>query len=120
SKDNKKDKKPLFEVVCYKCGEKGHIKRYCQNPKKKNQNSNKKDESANTVEQVDTTEITAMVSEMNIRMIQELHMASVTTTDDWWYDSVANIHQMVLPIIHLIDVFILSLQKIMVSSYAFM
>ncbi|GKB90073.1 xylulose kinase-1, partial [Tanacetum coccineum] len=80
SKDNKKDKKPLSEVVCYKCGEKGHIKRYCKNPKKKNQNSNKKDESANAVEQVDTTEITAMVSEMNIGMIQELHMASVTTT----------------------------------------
>nr|GEW37437.1 retrotransposon protein, putative, Ty1-copia subclass [Tanacetum cinerariifolium] len=75
------------KVVCYKCGEKGHIKRYCKNPKKKNQNSHKKDESANAVEQVDTTEITAMVSELNIGMIQELHMASVTTTDDWWYDS---------------------------------
>nr|GEV94321.1 glucose-6-phosphate isomerase 1, chloroplastic [Tanacetum cinerariifolium] len=62
---------------------KGHIKRYCKNPKKKNQNSNKKDESANAVEQVDTTEITAMVSELNIGMIRELHMASVTTTDDW-------------------------------------
>ncbi|GJW60522.1 glucose-6-phosphate isomerase 1, chloroplastic [Tanacetum coccineum] len=92
SKDNKKDKKPLFEVVCYKCGEKGHIKRYCKNPNKKNQNSNKKDESANAVKQVDTTKITAMVSEMNIRMIQELHMASVTTTDDWWYDSGATTH----------------------------
>ncbi|GKA38068.1 retrovirus-related pol polyprotein from transposon TNT 1-94 [Tanacetum coccineum] len=93
----------LFEFSCvvlgenvifgfYKCGEKGHIKRYCKNPKKKNQNSNKKDESANVVEQVDTTEITAMVSEMNIGMIQELHMASVTTTDDWWYDSDATTH----------------------------
>ncbi|GJZ35132.1 zinc finger, CCHC-type containing protein, partial [Tanacetum coccineum] len=59
SKNNKKDKKPLSTVVwLQKC-----------------------------VEQVDTTEITAMVSEMNIGMIQELHMASVTTTDDWWYDS---------------------------------
>ncbi|GKD83034.1 glucose-6-phosphate isomerase 1, chloroplastic, partial [Tanacetum coccineum] len=65
---NKKDKKPLSE------------------------NSNKKDESANAVEQVDTKEITAIVSEMNIRMIQELHMASVTTTDDWWYDSGATAH----------------------------
>ncbi|GJV46554.1 zinc finger, CCHC-type containing protein [Tanacetum coccineum] len=73
SKNNKKDKKPLSEVVCYKCGEKGHIKHYCKNPKKKNQNSNKKDESANAVE-------------------QELHMASVTTTDDWWYDSGATTH----------------------------
>ncbi|GKB09448.1 retrovirus-related pol polyprotein from transposon TNT 1-94 [Tanacetum coccineum] len=84
SKNNKKDKKPLSEVVCYKCSEKWHIKRYCKNPKKKNQNSNKKDESANAVEQVDTTEITTMVSEMNIGIIQELYMASVTTIDDWW------------------------------------
>ncbi|GKE94842.1 hypothetical protein Tco_1579697, partial [Tanacetum coccineum] len=64
SKDNKKDKKPLSE----------------------------KDESANAVEQVDTTKITTMVSEMNIGMIQELHMASETTTDDWWYDSGATTH----------------------------
>nr|GEX07056.1 integrase, catalytic region, zinc finger, CCHC-type, peptidase aspartic, catalytic [Tanacetum cinerariifolium] len=89
SKENKKDKKPLSEVVCYKCGEKRYIKRYCKNPKKKNQNSNKKDESANAVEQVDTTEITAMVSELNIGMIQELHMAIVTTTDDWWKNLVS-------------------------------
>ncbi|GJW43653.1 hypothetical protein Tco_0072452 [Tanacetum coccineum] len=69
SKDNKKDKKPLSE------------------------NSNKKDESANVVEQVDTTEIISMVSEMNIGIIQELHMASVTTTtNDWWYDSGATTH----------------------------
>nr|GFB44716.1 hypothetical protein [Tanacetum cinerariifolium] len=71
---------------------KGHIKRYCKNPKKKNQNSNKKDEYANVVEQVDTIEVTAMESEMNIEMIQELHMASVTTIDDWWYDSGATTH----------------------------
>nr|GEU32914.1 hypothetical protein VITISV_013138 [Tanacetum cinerariifolium] len=92
SKDNKKDKKPLSDVVCYKCGEKGHIKRYCKNPKKKIQNSNKKDKSSNAVEQVDTTIITAMVSELYIGMIQELHMASVTTTDDWWYDYGATTH----------------------------
>nr|GEZ42251.1 hypothetical protein [Tanacetum cinerariifolium] len=92
SKDNKIDKKSLSDVVCYKCDEKGHIKRYCKNTKKKNQNSNKNDEYANAVEQVDTIEITAMESEMNIEMIQELHMASVTTTDDWWYDSGATKH----------------------------
>ncbi|GJY65906.1 retrovirus-related pol polyprotein from transposon TNT 1-94 [Tanacetum coccineum] len=33
------------------------------------------------MEQVDTIEIIAMVSEMNIGMIQELHMASVTTNN---------------------------------------
>ncbi|GJR23775.1 zinc finger, CCHC-type containing protein [Tanacetum coccineum] len=58
SKYNKKEKKPLSEVVCYK------------------------------LEQVDT-----IVSEMNIGMIQELHMASVTTTtNDWWYDCGATTH----------------------------
>nr|GEW50302.1 retrovirus-related Pol polyprotein from transposon TNT 1-94 [Tanacetum cinerariifolium] len=92
SKDNKKDKKPLSEVVCHKDGEKERIKCYCKNPKKTNQNSNKKDEYANEVEQVDTIEITAMVSKMNIGMIQELHMASATTTDNWWYDSGATTH----------------------------
>nr|GEW85125.1 hypothetical protein [Tanacetum cinerariifolium] len=70
SKDNKKDKKPLSEVACYKCGKKEHIKRYCKNPIRKNQNSNKKDESANA----------------------KLHMASVIITDDWWYDSGATTH----------------------------
>nr|GEW41255.1 glucose-6-phosphate isomerase 1, chloroplastic [Tanacetum cinerariifolium] len=82
SKDNKKDKKPLFKVVCYKCGDKWHIKYCYKNPKKKNQNSNKKGESANAVEQVDTIEIIAIVFEINIGMIQELHMASVITTND--------------------------------------
>ncbi|GJU32931.1 zinc finger, CCHC-type containing protein [Tanacetum coccineum] len=81
SKDNKKDRKPLSKVVCYKCGDKGHIKCYYKNPKKKNDNSNKKDKSANAVEQVDTTKITAMAFKMNIGMIQELHTASVTTTN---------------------------------------
>ncbi|GJU33876.1 zinc finger, CCHC-type containing protein [Tanacetum coccineum] len=54
--------------------------------------NNKENDKKRKVEQVDTTEITAMVSEMNIRIIQELHMASVTPTDDWWYDSYATTH----------------------------
>nr|GEV01333.1 glucose-6-phosphate isomerase 1, chloroplastic [Tanacetum cinerariifolium] len=45
SKDNKKGKKPLSEVVCYKCGEKRHM-----------------------------------------------FAMTVTTTDDWWYDSGATTH----------------------------
>nr|GEW47451.1 retrovirus-related Pol polyprotein from transposon TNT 1-94 [Tanacetum cinerariifolium] len=88
----KKTRNHCLRLCVTNAVKKGHIKRYCKNPKKKNQNSNKKDESANAVEQVDTTEITAMVSELNIGMIQELHMASVTTTNDWWYDSGATTH----------------------------
>lgn len=33
-----------------------------------------------------------MVSDLQIGMIQELHMASLTTSDDWWYDSDATAH----------------------------
>ncbi|GJR04813.1 zinc finger, CCHC-type containing protein, partial [Tanacetum coccineum] len=55
-------------------------------------NSSKNNHFLRLLEQVDTTEITVMVSEMNIGMIRELHMASVTTTDDWWYDSGATTH----------------------------
>lgn len=91
---NKKSKKPLSEIVCYNCKEKGHMKRHC--PKKKNQNSNKKtkegNNNANMVEEEDITEITTMISELHVGMIQELHMASVITTTDWWYDSGATTH----------------------------
>ncbi|GJX76998.1 hypothetical protein Tco_0323809, partial [Tanacetum coccineum] len=54
--------------------------------------NNKGNDKKRKVEQVNTTEITAVVSEMSIGMIQELHMASVTTTDDWWYNSGATTH----------------------------
>ncbi|GKA01523.1 glucose-6-phosphate isomerase 1, chloroplastic [Tanacetum coccineum] len=35
SKNNKKDKKPLSEVVCYKCDEKGHINATARIPRRK-------------------------------------------------------------------------------------
>lgn len=48
---------------------------------------------ANVVEEVDVTaEITALVSELHIGMIQEMHMVSVTVSSDWWYDSGATSH----------------------------
>ena len=33
-----------------------------------------------------------MVSEMHISMVTEVHMASVSNTNDWWYDLGATIH----------------------------
>ncbi|GJT50981.1 retrovirus-related pol polyprotein from transposon TNT 1-94 [Tanacetum coccineum] len=60
---------------------KGHIKRYCKNSKKKNQNSNTNDKSANALEQVDTTKITAMVSEMSIGIIQDFFKTYKETED---------------------------------------
>ena len=36
--------------------------------------------------------LVAMVSEMQISMVTEVHMASVSNTNNWWYDSSATIH----------------------------
>ena len=33
-----------------------------------------------------------MVSSLHIGMITELHMATSTVSNDWWYDSGATIH----------------------------
>ncbi|KAI3714634.1 hypothetical protein L6452_21592 [Arctium lappa] len=38
----KKGKRPLSEITCYKYGEKGHVKKFCKNPKKKIDLRNKK------------------------------------------------------------------------------
>nr|GEV27769.1 retrotransposon protein, putative, Ty1-copia subclass [Tanacetum cinerariifolium] len=80
-------KREQDETLC-----RGYIERTTNEITRRGRNSNKKDDSANAVEQVDTTGITAMVFELNIGMIQELHMASVSTTDDWWYDYGATTH----------------------------
>jgi len=40
----------------------------------------------------ETSEIIAMIFEMHISMITELHMAASTKSSDWWYDSGATIH----------------------------
>ena len=36
--------------------------------------------------------LVAVVSEMQISMVTEVHMAYVSNTNDWWYDSGATIH----------------------------
>uniref|UniRef100_A0A2N9EFL2 Uncharacterized protein n=1 Tax=Fagus sylvatica TaxID=28930 RepID=A0A2N9EFL2_FAGSY len=53
----------------------------------------KKDNELNTSEANVIDEIVAMVSEMQIGMITEVHMASVVeNSSKWWYDSGATIH----------------------------
>jgi hypothetical protein len=53
----------------------------------------KKDKELNTNKANVSDEIVAMVSEMQIGMITEEHMASaVENSSEWWYDSSATIH----------------------------
>jgi hypothetical protein len=55
--------------------------------------SQKKDKELNTSEANVIDEIVAMVSEIQISMIIEVHMASVVEdSSEWWYDSGATIH----------------------------
>uniref|UniRef100_A0A2N9HTL3 Uncharacterized protein n=1 Tax=Fagus sylvatica TaxID=28930 RepID=A0A2N9HTL3_FAGSY len=52
-----------------------------------------KDKELNTSEANVVDEIVAMVSEMQIGMITEVHMASAAeNSSEWWYDSGATIH----------------------------
>jgi len=83
-KDPNKDKK---DRSYFNCGKKGHYIRECRflkNKKKENGNSSNM---ANTVE-----EIIAMVIDMQIGMITEVHMAAATNSIDWWFDSGATVH----------------------------
>jgi len=84
SKDPNKDKN---DISCFNCGKKGHYIRECRflkNKKKENGNSSNM---ANTVE-----EIIAMVTDMQIGMITEVHMAAATNRIDWWFDFGATVH----------------------------
>ena len=80
-----KDKKGR---ACFYCGKKGHYIRECRFLK-----NQKKDKELNTSEANLIDEIVAMVSEMQIGMIIEVHMASAAENSfEWWYDSGATIH----------------------------
>ena len=39
-----------------------------------------------------TEDLVAMVSDLHIGMVTELHMAGIKISDDWWYDSGATVH----------------------------
>jgi hypothetical protein len=84
SKDPNKDKK---DISCFNCGKKGHYIRECKFLKNKNKENGSSSNMANTVK-----EIIAMVTEMQIGMITEVHMAATTNRTDWWFDSGATVH----------------------------
>ena len=80
-----KDKKSR---VCFHCGKKCHYIRECRFLK-----NQQKDKELNTSEANVVDEIVAMVSEMQIGMITEVHMASAAeNSSKWWYDYGATIH----------------------------
>jgi hypothetical protein len=74
--------------ACFHCGKKDHYIRECRFLK-----NQMKDKELNTSEANVVDEIVAMVSEMQIGMITEVHMASAAeNSSKWWYDSGATIH----------------------------
>jgi hypothetical protein len=83
--NSNKDKKSR---ACFHCGKKGHYIRECRFLK-----NQKKDKKPNTSEANVIDEIMAMVSEMQIGMITEVHIASAAEdSSEWWYDFGATIH----------------------------
>ena len=83
--NSNKDKKGR---ACFHCGKKCHYVRECRFLK-----NEMKEKELNTSEANVVDEIVAMVSEMQISMITEVHMANaVENSSEWWYDSGATIH----------------------------
>uniref|UniRef100_A0A2N9HA68 CCHC-type domain-containing protein n=1 Tax=Fagus sylvatica TaxID=28930 RepID=A0A2N9HA68_FAGSY len=83
--NSNKDKKGR---ACFHCGKKGHYIRECRFLK-----NQMKEKELNTSEANVVDEIVAMVSEMQIGMITEVHMANAAENSfEWWYDSGATIH----------------------------
>jgi hypothetical protein len=74
--------------ACFHCGKKGHYIREYRFLK-----NQIKEKELNTSEANVVDEIVAMVSEMQIGMITEVHMANAAkNSSEWWYDSGATIH----------------------------
>jgi hypothetical protein len=74
--------------ACFHCGKKGHYIRECKFLK-----NQKNDKELNTSEANVIDKIVAMVSEMQISMITEVHLASAAeNSSEWWFDSGATIH----------------------------
>uniref|UniRef100_A0A2N9EP68 Retrovirus-related Pol polyprotein from transposon TNT 1-94-like beta-barrel domain-containing protein n=1 Tax=Fagus sylvatica TaxID=28930 RepID=A0A2N9EP68_FAGSY len=83
--NSNKDKK---NRVYFHCAKKGHYIRECRFLK-----NQKKDKERNTSEANVIDEIVAMVSEMQMGMITEVHMTSAAeNSSEWWYDSGVTIH----------------------------
>jgi hypothetical protein len=71
--------------ACFHCGKKCHYIRECRFLR-----NEMKEKELNTSEENVVDEIVAMVSEMQISMITEVHI--VENSSEWWYDSGATIH----------------------------
>ena len=84
SKNPNKDKK---NWACFHCAKKGHYICECKFLKNK-----KKDEEGNAIETNAIEDIVAMVSDIHIDMIIEIHMAMIANPFDWWFDSGATVH----------------------------
>ena len=86
--NSKKDK------TCFYCKKKGHFKQECRFWKKMKNDHAGSSGKINVAEaqEKELQNLVAMVSEMQISMVTEVNIASVSNTNDWWYDSGATIH----------------------------
>ena len=86
--NSKKDK------TCFYCKKKRHFKQECRLWKKMKNDHTGSSGKINVAEaqEKELQNLVAMVSEMQILMVTEVNIASVSNTNDWWYDLGATIH----------------------------
>ena len=86
-----KDSNSKKNKTCFHCKKKGHFKKECRFWKKMKKDHASSSNKVNVAEE-EIKELVAMVSEMQISMVTEVHMAAIIKSQDWWFDSGATVH----------------------------
>ena len=86
-----KDSNSKKNKTCFHCKKKGHFKKECRFWKKMKKDHASSSNKVNVAKE-EIKELVAMVSEMQISMVTEVHMAAIIKSQDWWFDYGATIH----------------------------
>ena len=86
-----KDSNSKKNKTCFHCKKKGHFKKECRFWKKMKKDHASSSNKVNVAEE-EIKELVAMVSEMQISMVTEVHMAAIIKSQDWWFDSGVTAH----------------------------